>query len=502
MSPVSIGSAALVDGTATITPKLTAGGTTITASYNQTGRFAASTSAAPQTYRTVDTSTTSVCTPSTLATTFDGATASWGMSEYSNAWSKTATGDVAVDDELFEFTGGQVTADADCARVKFDGSLTVLPYPGMSPAAFTLSDPMLTVSRSGAGNWTAQMTTDSSATPKRVTFATFSGVSGLPTAGADGVVTIVPTYAGAVAAGTWSGTYSDSWPNEFVIEVPADIRAFFYLSGTTAAQLTKPPAPVELAFTWPAAAVEPGTDEPGTDGPGTDEPVVIPPAAQPAEQEQCVARSVSGASLTWGVKQSFRSYVTGSIAHGSVELSGVAENGGDYRWTGGSGSVNVADAAGRIAFDGTVRFTGHDGQLDLTISDPRVIMTGSTGVLVADVFSKSLQGPDVDAASVALATLDLSDVSTSGSRVIGSAVPATLTENGAKAFGGFYSAGTALDSVAFTAPLGAEVACDSYSDTKLASTGVRGELLFGGAAILLLLGAALVVARRRRSSIV
>ncbi|MEK8226197.1 HtaA domain-containing protein [Oerskovia sp. M15] len=46
---------------------------------------------------------------------------------------------------------------------------------------------------------------------------------------------------------------------------------------------------------------------------------------------------------------------------------------------------------------------------------------------------------------------------------------ATLTAAGAKAFAGFYDAGTALAPVTFSFPIGGDVECDAFSG--LASTG-------------------------------
>ncbi|BDI23040.1 HtaA domain-containing protein [Herbiconiux sp. L3-i23] len=484
-----LGTAPVVNGVATYSTTLAAGATAITAVFVPSTGFAASQTATAQNFRIVDSTVTAVCAPASSATSSTGATARWGMSVYSDAWTKSATGDVTVDGETFVFAGGDVTADANCARIEFDGSLSVLPYPGMSPAQFTLTDPVLTLGRDGRGSWSADMTTDTMTTAKRVTFATFTGATGAPAAGAAGAVTATPAYAGTTAPGTWSGEYADAWPNQFIAEVPSAIRAFFYLSGTTPAQANKPPAAVTLNFTWPAAAVTP--------------PVVVPPitlpSADPASvQKECVARAVSGASVEWGVKQSFRSYISGPIANGSVTFSSVAENGGDYRWTGGTGSFNTDGSIGQVGFGGSVRFTGHGGQLDLKISDVRVRVTGAnTASLIADVKSNSLNGPDVDASGIVLATLALPSADRSSSEISWSNASATLTSTGAQAFGGFYQSGTALDPVSFAFPLGGEVACGTYTDTAIASTGVRADLALGVALAMLVAGLAVVVIRRR-----
>lgn len=101
----------------------------------------------------------------------------------------------------------------------------------------------------------------------------------------------------------------------------------------------------------------------------------------------------SGASLSWGVNSSFRSYVTGTIAKRAITTSGVNDSGSSFRWTGGSDKFNTKVSQGRVAFPGSVHFTGHDGLRDLTISNVRVqVSSASTVSLIADVASPSLEG--------------------------------------------------------------------------------------------------------------
>ena len=94
----------------------------------------------------------------------------------------------------------------------------------------------------------------------------------------------------------------------------------------------------------------------------------------PAE-EKCFAQGVNGATLTWGVSDRFRAYVTGPIAKGSVSTSGVRDNGTTFTWSGGKGSFNTDLGKGRASYGGTVSFSGHEGILDLRIANPRVAPT-------------------------------------------------------------------------------------------------------------------------------
>jgi len=224
-------------------------------------------------------------------------------------------------------------------------------------------------------------------------------------------------------------------------------------------------------------------------------PVAAPEAAPP---QLCTAAAVGGASLQWGVKASFSSYVKGPIAKGTV-------SGG---WGSGSGAFSTETGNGRVSYDGGMRFTGHGGKLDLSLSHPRIRVSGSVATLVLDVSSKGYNGsPDVEASGVSFATLSLPAASADGGEISWSGASATLTAEGARVFAGFYSAGEALDPVSFTFPLGATVPCDATTDAQagggggLATTGAEADL--GPAALgaaLLLAGIVLVAVRRRRAA--
>ncbi|MGK5547622.1 HtaA domain-containing protein [Streptomyces sp. URMC 127] len=178
------------------------------------------------------------------------------------------------------------------------------------------------------------------------------------------------------------------------------------------------------------------------------------------------ARTVSGGRLDWGIKSSFQSYVTGPIAQGRWDLQGGAAttSGGRFRFHSAKGSYDAGSGAFEAGFSGGVHFTGHkkpDGsyELDLTISRPTVRITGASGTLYADMASRAKGTGEVTRASqVPLAALDLKGVNMrgAGTAVTLANVPATLTDQGAKGFAGYYAAGTALDPVALSADVLAE----------------------------------------------
>lgn len=152
-------------------------------------------------------------------------------------------------------------------------------------------------------------------------------------------------------------------------------------------------------------------------------------------------------SLTWGVKQSFRDYVTGPVAHGAITATGVGTAGGAFVFGQASGGT-FNGTTGTSNYAGSVRFTGHDGMLDLRLANPIVrIDSATSGSLLVSVNG----GAAVRFASLALAAGSRSVLS--GGAVRYTSVPASLTAQGAAAFGfqgeQFYPVGTALDPVSF-----------------------------------------------------
>lgn len=187
-------------------------------------------------------------------------------------------------------------------------------------------------------------------------------------------------------------------------------------------------------------------------------------AALPGGSALAAPATVVAGEADWGVKASFRSYVTGPIAHGTVTPGGgaTANADGSFRFQPATGTYDSATGAITSALGGSVRFTGHDGQLDLNISDIRVQRGAgaAAGQLVADVESRELGSADVQIfPDVTFADLDFAGVapSNSGQTSTWAGVPATLTESGADAFAGFYTAGTELDPVTLSLQVEAPV---------------------------------------------
>ncbi|MFG3303599.1 HtaA domain-containing protein [Streptomyces wuyuanensis] len=180
----------------------------------------------------------------------------------------------------------------------------------------------------------------------------------------------------------------------------------------------------------------------------------------PASGAHAEDRTVRGGRLDWGIKSSFQGYVTGPIAKGRWNLTGgAATTGGSrFRFHSARGSYDPATGAFEASFSGGVHFLGHrrpDGthELDLAVSRPAVRVAGGRGTLYADLTSTARgTGRVTTSARVPFAALDLSGIDMRGgtSPVALSNVPATLTSQGARAFAGYYTAGTALDPVSLS----------------------------------------------------
>ncbi|UNK70042.1 HtaA domain-containing protein [Microbacterium sp. H1-D42] len=273
--------------------------------------------------------------------------------------------------------------------------------------------------------------------------------------------------------------------------VPADfaegrheVQAFLVDEGGQSAATPFLVAPLQVS----AAVVVPVTPKP------TVPTAPVGPTA-PAEPV-CVARSVTGGTLDWGLKESFRSYVEGPIAKGEF-------SGGSFSVANGSLNTEAGDR-GQIRFSGSLSATGHNGLLDFRLSNPRVVLNGNgTGSLYAHVRSTDTAGNQTTNATVRFATLSF-NAKSSGSSFSVNGASARLTADGAAAFAGFYEAGAPLDAVSLSVNLGGTVSCDAATDptgsgaAALATTG-SDTPIFGVALsiVLLLVGGALVVARRR-----
>jgi hypothetical protein len=180
------------------------------------------------------------------------------------------------------------------------------------------------------------------------------------------------------------------------------------------------------------------------------------------------ADELSGGRLDWGVKESFRSYITGPIAQGEVQTGdGASTVDGEYRFHSASGTYE--DGTAVVDYQGWVYFWGHDGELDLTFANPSVEYSGSSGTLYVYV-----NGSRTDMATLGGASLDAS-----GDTVSVTGAAATLTTNGAEAFAGYYEPGQELDPVSFSADVAVEPEATTEEPAETASAEAAGDAVTG-----------------------
>ncbi|WP_137989602.1 HtaA domain-containing protein [Streptomyces vilmorinianum] len=179
---------------------------------------------------------------------------------------------------------------------------------------------------------------------------------------------------------------------------------------------------------------------------------------EPSASSPAASGTFRDAAVDWGVRRTFREYVTGSVAQGKWTLSGGAQDGGAlFRFPQGKGTYDPRKQTLAATFAGTVRFTGT--HIDLALGAVAVEVTGGKGTLSADVTS----GGTTEKA-VPLITFAAGDFAPRNGLAALTEAPATLTEGGAKAFGGMYKAGTEMDPVSLAVAVDAKAQLPALPD--------------------------------------
>ncbi|MET9370524.1 HtaA domain-containing protein [Streptomyces griseoflavus] len=204
--------------------------------------------------------------------------------------------------------------------------------------------------------------------------------------------------------------------------------------------------PVSLsADVRPAARREPSS----APTPKAPEPTRTPGAAGTGK--------LTDGAVDWGVRRTFREYVTGDIAQGKWTLSSGALDGGAlFRFPDGEGTYQDGDLT--ASFRGAVRFTGEHG-LDLSLGGVRVTVRDGDGTLYADVTSADHTGRKVP-----LVTFTAGDVKAKDGLVTVVEAPAKLTAQGARVFAGMYPEGTVMDPVSLAVALTGNAALPALPD--------------------------------------
>lgn len=207
----------------------------------------------------------------------------------------------------------------------------------------------------------------------------------------------------------------------------ASAFAGYYTAGT-------PLDPISLSVDTRGAAAEPKPSAPEKKDEDEKE--------KAEKKDEQKAGRFEDAAVDWGVRRTFREYVTGSIGQGKWTLADGAQDGGAlFRFPQGKGTYDAKKRTLDADFSGSIRFTGaHD--LDLKFAGVAVAVTKGEGTLSADVTSEGATREDVP-----LITFPAKDLAPKEGLAVLTEVPATLTADGAKAFGSMYKAGTAMDPV-------------------------------------------------------
>lgn len=175
--------------------------------------------------------------------------------------------------------------------------------------------------------------------------------------------------------------------------------------------------------------------------------------ASTAAAETC---EVTAGAIAWGFKESFRSYISGTIANGEwTTADGATYATPVFAFAEPTGAYDDTTGVGTASFPGSISFTGHDGLLQTTVSNPTIALTSATTAqLLLDVSSVPMeqamagdetvhtvtQIPFVDIDLAGVAVTRANDVVT----ITATDAPTAVTAQGYEAFGN-YDAGTAFD---------------------------------------------------------
>ncbi|MEU8263401.1 HtaA domain-containing protein [Micromonospora sp. NPDC048999] len=163
---------------------------------------------------------------------------------------------------------------------------------------------------------------------------------------------------------------------------------------------------------------------------------------------------ITGGSLTWGFKASFRSYVKTGNGNPPISVGNGAtvNTDGTFTFPSTGGTHDAGSGTTSATYGGKVVFSYPAHFFTITLANPTVAITGGTAALKADVDLVTTETDPVSVKQATIATLTVSggNPATSGNTVTGSSLAAVLTSQGATAFNGFYGAGETLDPVSFT----------------------------------------------------
>ncbi|WP_182049380.1 HtaA domain-containing protein [Changpingibacter yushuensis] len=452
----------------------------------------------PYASATPSTPTTST-SPTASAQTYDKGALNWGIKStfisYVSRFGTVTAGDGATGTFSFPLASGQDIDLDDLTSLAFTGNVHLSAHDGVLD--ITLSN--LSVVQE-EGKWVLKATASSRSmgTGEMVEYGeiVIAELDGINVAVDDDVATI--TFASAVlseAAVPVFGSYAAGTE----MDLPA-----ITLTAATAPTTEPTEGPTTSAPTTAPTTSAPTT--PGNTASATPAPSASSSATDVKECTVDTAQTrVTSGSFSWGIKSSFTTYIRSSIANGGWTLSGATWNGSNFGFSASGGLYNTSTRTGTLYYTGSVHFTGHDGVLDLTMSNPTLKISGNSATLSMIVKGSDMAGTVTNYGTVAIANVTLSNVSVSDSKLSYSSSSVALTSTGAKAMAGFYSEGEAMDLLSGSASLTPNSQCDpetgelsvydaygnlAYTGTNTAGVALAGLLMIG-------LGATALVVRRR-----
>jgi hypothetical protein len=153
-----------------------------------------------------------------------------------------------------------------------------------------------------------------------------------------------------------------------------------------------------------------------------------------ASTASAVEMPLSGYELTWGIKQSYRSYIANPYVQGTftpADGATQAEDNGAFTFVNGTGTYDSSTHAMDLAFEGGLTIASRAHGFALTLSDIR--FHSGTKEITADVTKDGTTEQDVPLATVDEVTREMTDMAT------------TLTPEAAEVFGNAGYAGAAGD---------------------------------------------------------
>ncbi len=141
---------------------------------------------------------------------------------------------------------------------------------------------------------------------------------------------------------------------------------------------------------------------------------------------------LSGYELTWGIKQSYRTYITGMAAGTFTPADGASQaaDNGPFTFVDGTGTYDSTAHTLALGFQGSLKISSPAHRFEFTLSDVR--FDSADAEITADVTKDGTTTQDVPLADVTV-TRSMTDMAT------------TLTEEAADVFGSAGYAGAAGD---------------------------------------------------------